>query len=112
MNAVSKNVIQNSFPGLKSVGFLTNRVQQNNWFKKKRKRPKTEHIIVKFPKIGATKKKFPALGIRMTNRPISNWKLEDNEAMPSKFQGKIISDLKFHSQTNYKQIKKLNKVQR
>ena len=24
--------------------------------KKKRKRPKTEHIIVKFPKIGATKK--------------------------------------------------------
>ena len=56
MNAVSKNVIQKSFPGLKSVGFLTNRVQQNNWFKKKRKRPKTEHIIVKFPKIGATKK--------------------------------------------------------
>ena len=60
MNAVSKNVIQKSFPGLKSVGFLTNRVQQNNWLKKK-KRPKTGHIIVKFPKVGTTKK-IPSLG--------------------------------------------------
>lgn len=57
----SAKLTQKSFPGLKSVGFLTNRVQQNNLLKKKKKRPKTGHIIVKFPKIGTTKK-IPSLG--------------------------------------------------